>query len=281
MKLASLLIAILATGFWYDPNIQAQDKTGQVRFVYEQPTNPDQVTLYNRMKTMRVLERLSEFLSPLRLPRPLTLRTKTCGKVNAFYWRDEVTACYEYFKYLMTVAPDMPTPEGLTRHDALAGMTADLFLHESGHAVFDMLGVPFLGREEDAADEFSAYILLQMAKDDTRRLILGVAFLGSKQAQDEMEHPPTTASFADIHEFPTQRYFNVLCMAYGNDPNLFGDAIDYWHLPESRAKNCSYEYRHFAYAFHELISPYIDYALVDKVRAERLLNYDAMYAATE
>jgi hypothetical protein len=59
---------------------------------------------------------------------------------------------------------ERPTPEGLTRREALGGMTADVFLHETG-----------LGHEEGAADQFSAYILLQMDKEDARRLILGVA----------------------------------------------------------------------------------------------------------
>ena len=33
-----------------------------------------------------------------------------------------------------------------------------------------------LGREEDAADQFAAYLLLQFAKSDARRLIAGVAY---------------------------------------------------------------------------------------------------------
>jgi hypothetical protein len=41
-----------------------------------------------------------------------------------------------------------------------------MFLHETGHAVFDLLEVPVLGREEDAADLFSAYIMLHFGKDD-------------------------------------------------------------------------------------------------------------------
>jgi hypothetical protein len=278
MKLIWLLA--LATGFWINPSLQNSGSIEQVRYEYVIPTNSAQEQLYERLKAMHVLERLSEFLSPLRLPRPLTLKLQTCGKVNAYYWNDVVTACYEYFDYLLKVAPDMPTPEGLTRHDALAGMTADLFLHETGHAVLDMLEIPFTGREEDVADEFSAYVLLQMAKDDARRLILGVAYLGSEQAQREMTHPPPTSEFADIHELPVQRYYNVLCMAYGEDPNTFGDAIQYWHLPEARAKRCSYEYRRFQYAFNAMISPSLDWELVPKIRAKRLLNYQPA-SATE
>jgi hypothetical protein len=271
MKLIFLLVAVVAELFVSNPSLQDTVKTGQVRYEYGNPANAMQKDIRDRLQAMRVLERLSEFLSPLRLPRPLTLTIHGCdGTVNAYYWRDQVLVCYEYFDFLLKVAPDMPTPEGLTRHEALAGMTADVFLHETGHAVFDMLEIPFLGREEDAADQFSAFVLLHRAKEDARRLILGVAYLGSKQAQQEMA---SMAQQADIHELPGQRYYNVLCMAYGNDPNLFADAIQYWHLPETRAKNCRYEYLRYEYAFHTLIDPYVDHALVEKLNPKRLLNF--------
>ena len=274
MKLAAIVMTVSAAFVCVNPALKDGVRTDQVRYEYGDPSNPMQQTLHDRLRAMRILERLSEFLSPLRLPRPLTLRIKGCdGRINAYYWDYEVTVCYEYFDFLLKVAPNMPTPEGLTREDALSGMTADVFLHETGHAVFDMLEIPFISREEDAADEFSAYVILQMAKDSARRLILGVAYLGSAQAQGEMAHPVMLSQFADVHELPAQRYFNVLCMAYGDDPNLFADAIDYWHLPQTRAKNCSYEYRRFQYAFNELISPFVDTALVETIRAKNLLNF--------
>jgi hypothetical protein len=36
---------------------------------------------------------------------------------------------------------------------------------------FEMLRLPVLGREEDAADQVSAYIMLQLGKVEARRLI--------------------------------------------------------------------------------------------------------------
>jgi hypothetical protein len=282
VKLIAALVVAAATVVFPDPTLKKSVKTNQVRYEYADPANPMQKDLYDRLRSMRVLERLSEFLSPLRLPRTLTLQVQGCdGRINAYYWNYEVKVCYEYFDFLLKVAPNMDTPEGITRHDALAGMTADVFLHETGHAVFDMLEIPFLGREEDAADQFSAYILLQMAKDCARRLILGVAYLGSAQAQEELAHPFVLSQFADIHELPAQRYFNVLCMAYGEDPNQFADAVDYWHLPQSRAKNCHYEYLRFQYAFRALIDPYVDLAMVDKVKAKNLLSFGPEEQAAE
>jgi len=263
-----------AASSWSNPSLQDKLKTGQVGYEYAEPTDPAQGEIHDRLKAMHVLERLSEFLRPLRLPRPLTLKVQGCnGRINSYYWRDAVIVCYEYFDFLLKTAPREPTPEGLTRREALAGMTADVFLHETGHAVFDMLETPFLGREEDAADEFSAYMILQLAKDSARRLILGVAYLGSAQAQQEMNTAPQLSQFADVHELPAQRYYNLLCMAYGDDPKLFADAVQYWHLPETRAKNCHYEYLRFQYAFLALINPYLDQAICDEVKAKGWLAF--------
>jgi hypothetical protein len=274
MNLMSILFAGVVAGFWSNPSLQDKLKTGQVRYEYAEPANAMQQDIHDRLQAMHLLERLSEFLQPLRLPRPLTLKVQGCdGRINAYYWDYEVIVCYEYFDFLLKVAPQMPTPEGLTRHEALAGMTADVFLHETGHAVFDMLEIPFLGREEDAADQFSAYILLQLAKDCARRLILGVAYLGSKQAQREMMTASQLSEFADVHELPAQRYFNVLCMAYGDDPNLFADAIGDWHLPAARAKHCKYEYRRFQYAYRALIHPFLDWELCEKIKLANLLDF--------
>ena len=69
-----------------------------------------------------------------------------------------------------------PLPSVITQDDATLGPFMDAFLHETGHVVFDQLKVPVLGREEDAADLFSAYIMLQLGKEDVRRLILGNAY---------------------------------------------------------------------------------------------------------
>jgi hypothetical protein len=274
MNVMSILFAAVTVGFWSNPSLQDQLKTGQVRYEYAEPADATQNDIHDRLRAMHILERLSEFLRPLRLPRQLTLKVQGCnGRVNAYYWDDVVTVCYEYFNFLLKVAPKAATPEGLTRREALAGMTADVFLHETGHAVFDMLEIPFLGREEDAADEFSAYMLLQLAKDSARRLILGVAFLGSKEAQDEMDAANQLSQFADVHELPAQRYFNVLCMAYGEDPDLYRDAIQYWHLPETRAKNCHYEYLRYQYAFRALINPYVDEELSDKTKTQAWLAF--------
>ena len=61
----------------------------------------------DRLRKRQVLEELSMFLSPLRLPRVLRVRTKTCGEVNAFYDPAEwaISLCYEFYENLEAIAP--------------------------------------------------------------------------------------------------------------------------------------------------------------------------------
>src|SRR4029077_17781423 len=154
-------------------------------------------------------------------------------------------------------APKETTPGGVTRTDAIVGPILEVFLHELGHAVFHYLNVPVLGREEDAADQFAAYLLLQFAKLDARRLMLGVAYSYNIDAS-----VPSTKKnpFADEHSLPAQRFYNVLCMAYGADPKLFADFVEKKYLPSERAGGCADEYEQVSFAMGKLIRPYVDQA---------------------
>ena len=113
-----------------------------------------EVKIYQRLKKRQVLEELSAFLSPLKLPRTLRVRTKSCGVVNAFYEPPEwtVNMCYEWIDSTEQMAPQA-TSEGFTRQEVVVGGFVGVILHELGHAVSDMYQLPVLGREEDSADQ--------------------------------------------------------------------------------------------------------------------------------
>jgi len=145
------------------------------------------------------------------------------------------------------------------------GPLVDTGLHEFGHALFEMLRLPVLGREEDAADQVSAYIMLQLGKVEARRLIGGVAYAYKAEANGAAA-PPTMTSFADVHGTPAQRFYNVLCIAYGADKHLFGDDIvEKGYLPKDRAGDCENEYRQAAHAYEKLIGPHVDRGRAKKV----------------
>ena len=183
-----------------------------------------------------------------------------------------MTVCYEFLADILKNAMDQTLPSIITQDDAILGPFMDVFLHETGHAVFDQLKVPVLGREEDAADLFSAYIMLQLGKEDARRLILGNAY----QYKEDVVNPQVPLTkYADEHGIPAQRFFNVLCLAYGADQKLFADVVEKGYLPKRRAEGCDLEYEQAAFAFKTLIGPYIDRKLAKKVLATWMRDVSA------
>jgi hypothetical protein len=255
--------------------------THQIRVLYAQPTDAKHQPIYEALQERRVLETLRSILNPLRLPRELTLELKSCGgKVDAYYWEATATVCYEYVELIQRHAPKVGTPGGLTRADAIVGAVVDTFLHEVGHAVFDLLDVPVFGREEDAADFFSAYVLLKFAPEDAARLFQGVGFMMASEAKAALEKPLDLRAYAGPHGTAAQRYYNLLCMAYGSDPNTFADAISKGGLPKERADDCGEEFAMLERAFRKLILPYIDAEVLGKARAEVRFNWGPLITST-
>ena len=215
-----------------------------------------------------MLEKIRELLRPLRqdhVPHRLLLQTMDCdGISNAWSNEENVTVCYEYVNDIWKNVPEHTTPSGVAPIDAMIGPLLDVFLHEAGHATFRSLKVPLFGRNEDAADQFSTYLMLRFDKEEARRLILGSAY----QYKGDLASPTLTVNqqnFADEHGTPAQRFFNLLCTAYGSDPKLFADVIKEGFLPEDRAVGCEREYLQLSHAFETLIRPSIDRKLARKL----------------
>jgi hypothetical protein len=275
MKLPVVLLLALGVSLCSQPasaQKSARFQPDRFQVSYGTPENPAHEPVLRLLKERQVLEQLKEFLSPLRLPRKLQLQFRGCdGVSNAWYGGDAVTVCYEYIEESFSNAPRETTPAGVTRADAIVGPTLEVFLHEVGHAVFDYLKIPLMGREEDAADQFAGYLLLQFAKSDARRLIVGTAYAYNVDASK-----PTTKKnpFADEHGLPAQRFYNLLCIAYGADSKLFADLVEKEYLPKDRAEGCEGEYKQVKYAVTKLIGPYIDPARAKRVREKRWLKFD-------
>ena len=226
-KIVSLGAAVL-TVLLAVPADSATLKANRVDVEYVPPKSSAHDVLYKLVRERRVLEKIRDLLVPFRLPRRLLLKTEGCdGEINAWYDDGAITVCYEYLDWVWQSAPEQTTPAGVAPIDALRGPVVQIILHEAGHAIFDLLNVPIFGREEDDADQFSAYIMLQMGKDETHRMIRaamlqkgkeethrligGAAYQYGSGVQSENQNV-ATKRFADVHGTTAQRFFNILCL---------------------------------------------------------------------
>jgi Putative metallopeptidase len=256
-------------------------RTDQVRGEYQEPTDPKHQPIRAAMQERRILEVLGALLNPFRLPRQLTLEVRGCnGREGAYYANDKAVLCYEYVELIQRHAPKVATPAGVTRADAIVGAILDTILHEVGHAVIEMLDIPVLGREEDAADFFSVYLLLQFPAADAQRLIEGVAFMMGSEAREDLEEKLRLQMFAGAHALNAQRHFNVLCLAYGSNPGLFNNVAPSG-LPAWRAKNCGDEYAMLRRAFGRLILPHVDDAKLRDAMAQWRFDWSPLATAKD
>jgi Putative metallopeptidase len=238
-----------------------QARPNRILFEYVPPQNPQLEAVYTQLKQGQALEKIQQLFTPFRIPIDLTVKTVECGKANAWYQHPTVTLCYEYMNEIWQNAPKQPGPAGVTPVDAVVGQFFYIAGHEFGHAMFDVLQVPVFGSAEDAADEFSTFMMLHLGKDDARRLISGAAYSYWNVVQNSASFVALQA-FSDIHSTPAQRFFNLLCIAYGADPKTFAHLAEEKYLPESRARDCKREYDEVAFAFKNLIGPHLDQGFV-------------------
>ena len=232
-------------------------KAPLVKVQYDEPKNPAHRALYESLRDRKFLDPFAEVLGTIRLPRPLTLKFAGCdGESNAWYEASDttVTFCYEFVADFEKAAAGAAT-HGVSREDAIYGASAYILLHECGHALFNLLQVPLLGREEDAADHVAAWILLRAGKGVARRALGGAAWM---YKHDASARTLDESDYSDVHGLDAQRLYNVLCMAYGAQPTEFAGLVEKGYLPKDRAEGCRDEYEQVTFAVKKLILKSVD-----------------------
>ena len=109
--------------------------------------------------------------------------------------------------------------------------------HELGHAVIDTMQVPIFGQEEDAAEVFSILLIDEIFEPESANIIAYHAAFGFHAEAQE-----NTPAFWDVHGPDEQRYYNLVCIFYGANPDLREELAQELRLPEERAISCPEEY---------------------------------------
>ena len=270
MSFALVAIAVIGLNSSFAQSQTSSLQSDRVSIAYIPPDDVQYQEVYDLLRGHRVLEKAQEILSPLRSPEELTIKTTECKEVNSWYKRENfkptVTICYEFLKRILESLPSENNPDGVKPADAAVGQFFWVTLHEVGHATFDILDVPIFGHEEDAADNFATYIMLQFGEGQAHRLIAGAAWAWRAYLGDYKKNPVVPlrlSAFGSDHGLPQERFYNLVCLSFGADRAGFADLANY--LPPTRAPGCAFEYRTLVRAFKKEISPHIDPEMARRV----------------
>jgi hypothetical protein len=251
-------------------------RNDKIKIDYYEPRNPDLMPLYEKLQRRAVLEQLSQFLAPVRWPKTLRLIMKECPagaprpEISYVSVERSVNICYQLFTFLRSLEP--PRAFG-TKQEVIVGGLIGVALHTASRATFDMLNIPRLGDEGDAADQLSAFLGLQFGDDVARVVIKGTYFVW-KRYDEELAASERLPDFAARSSVPRQRMYNTLCIAYGGVPAVFKTFVDQGDLLSTRAESCADEYQSVRQAFQKTIVPYVDAGMMAKARSTQWIGPD-------
>ncbi len=253
MRLLSSLLLVMFLPLWPHP-AEAKPAPMHGRFVVEAPRveSAEWRDEAREMQNSGTLQTLAEALNEIFvLPRDIGLLYAECGEANAYYDPEahEILMCLELMQSMSETLEGQFESEDDTA-DALAGAYIAVVLHEAGHALVDVLEIPVTGREEDAVDQLSAWMLIEA---DDSGSVLGAA----ASYYTEEDAAAGDDDYSDEHSLDKQRYFNLVCWAYGSDPENSQYLIEDWELPEARAERCADEYAQLDRSWSRLLDAHL------------------------
>lgn len=247
-----------------DSSARAEDK-GDFKLTYVPVKNEQHAHLEKMLQDSKIFDRFTDDLNKnLALPVDVPIRFTECADlpeaqemspVNAWYSPADhsVTMCYELMaKTEELFRDDEKSPEDLA--EAVKGSTAWTFYHEVGHAVIDIYKPVLTGKNEDAADQISTYILLDGGDEGEKFALSGAEDFGREAGED---NDLNELSFADTHSLGQQRFYNIVCWVYGQNEEKYGHLVEQGTLPENRAGRCKEEYDTMARSWQTLLAPHM------------------------
>lgn len=136
-----------------------------------------------------------------------------------------------------TASADMQDDDGFIHSNLVA-----IFYHELGHALIDILGLPVFGQEEDAADVLSVLMIDASFEEEAAVAIAYDTAFGFLADADEREREGEEVLFWDTHGPDLQRFYTLVCLFYGANPDEREDVAEELGLPEERITSCEDEF---------------------------------------
>jgi hypothetical protein len=239
-----------------------QPDRGNFSVEYSAVQNPEYAQINENFRQKRVLEGIADDLNAaIAIPENVLITFKECGQPNAFWNpRDrQIVMCYELMAQMsQDFSPLAKSEEDLG--DKVVGALTFAFIHELGHCLIDVLKLPSTGREEDAVDQLSTFVLVGLKGEEGERMAISGALSWGIQYERLAKSGKTAAEldmlWADEHSMDGQRFYNILCWVFGHNPNKYMAMVND-PLPEARAVRCPQEYSRLANAWLSLLKPYL------------------------
>jgi hypothetical protein len=243
---------------------------GDGRFVVEYGNSDQYGELRQAFKEARLLEEIADYLNQaVILPDNVTIALEQCGTINAFYnpGNQRISMCYELIEYFVQVFTQNQEQEGdnigdaeADPEDAAIDATIFVFFHELGHALTHVLDIPITGKEEDAVDQLSTWILADGSDEGELAALHGAMSFYLETSAGE-ETSVDDLAFWDEHSLSQQRFYNIMCWVYGQNQEKYEYLVSDEYLPADRAERCADEWTQMDSSWERLLAEHLNESL--------------------
>lgn len=235
---------------------------GNFSVEYSKVNNPTFAQMNEDFRRQRTLEGIADDLNAaIAIPENVKITFLECGQPNAF-WDPQtrsINMCYELMAQMTQDFKEVAKDEDQL-NQMVGGALTFAFIHELGHCLIDVLNLPSTGREEDAVDQLSTFVLLALKGEEGEKMAISGAISWGIQYERLAKSGKTAGElnmlWADEHSMDGQRFYNILCWIFGHNPQKWQKMIND-PLPEQRAVRCPMEYSKLASAWLTLLKPYL------------------------
>jgi Putative metallopeptidase len=137
----------------------------------------------------------------------------------------------------------------------VSGNMLFVLLHEMAHVSITQMGLPVLGRTEDAADAYAALRLIRSGSNFSHRVLVEAAegwFMADRRDQKMGDR----VAYYDEHGLNQQRAYQIVCLMVGSDDEKFKELAKQTNLPDERRDACSEDYSNAAYSWDLVLKPH-------------------------
>ena len=171
------------------------------------------------------------------------------------------TAYAVLFGLLVFTPQRMATGQMMRDHNLFVVANAQFTLcHELTHALISAMDIPIIGQEENAADQLAAICFLhpkERGRQDPEAAEKLIAVADAWKLEWELDKGAEATPYWDVHALDIQRYYHILCLLYGSDPQQFAHLPEQLGLPWERAWSCEgHEYSQAVKAGQWLLQTY-------------------------
>jgi hypothetical protein len=169
---------------------------------------------------------------------------------------------------------DVPPAKIRATTEFVLGNSLFALLHEMAHGLIADLGLPVLGREEDAADAFATVAILDMKTEFTHRVLVNAAksWMIIDRRSREAGEPVV---FYDAHGLDLQRAYNIICLMVGSDPDAFDDLANEVNMPEDRRGTCQGDWSNASWSWNKALASHL------RAPEEERVRYQFVYGKAE